>query len=147
MDEGRHRTEPVGAVTAATLFPLLLPWETYDQYVARASRCDQPAMREADWRAEMARRSLMASPAEIITRRIAAIVDRLCVAMEFTTVDTAVAAQTLHALTYAVHGPSDRTDDDFLPGIEADEAIELIRSLLPYVRAARERPGPEAPSA
>lgn len=85
----------------------------------------------------------MASPRDIVTRRVAGVIDRLCVAMEFSTLDTPVLAQALHAVEIAAKGPTGRTDDDYLPGIETDEALALVRALLPFVKAARHRPGPE----
>lgn len=82
---------------------------------------------------------------EIVLKRVAAVVDRLDVAMQFTAPGTACAAQALHAANYAMHGPPDRSDDDFLPSIEWDEAYALVVALLPFVNAARRRPGPEGP--
>lgn len=79
-------------------------------------------------------------PPEVIARRIAAVVDRLDVALQFSTVDTAVIAQALHAFEFALNGPPCRTDDDWLR-VDASEALKLVRALLPFVAAARDRPG------
>lgn len=82
-------------------------------------------------------------PRDVVISRVAMVVERLDVAMQFTAVDPSVAAQTLHAVEFAVRGPSGHTDDDYLPGIDIDEGLALCRALLPYIRAARRRPGPE----
>lgn len=82
-----------------------------------------------------------------VGRRLTAVVDRLDVALQFKSVDAAVLAQTLHAVDFAIHGPPGRDDDDYLPGISESEALALVRALLPFVAAARKRPGMEGPVA
>ena len=76
----------------------------------------------------------------VVIRRVSAVIDRLDVAMQFTEVDTAVAAQVMHAVRFAFMGPPSKTDDDYLK-IEPVQAFALVEALLPFVRAARQRPG------
>lgn len=80
---------------------------------------------------------------EVVSRRVMAVIDRLDVAMQFTEVDSAVSAQTLHAVEFAINGPTGRDDDDYLPGIDTSDGLALVRALLPFIRAARQRPGCE----
>jgi hypothetical protein len=79
---------------------------------------------------------------DVVERRVLAVIDRLDVAMQFSMVDTSVSAQTLHAVEFALRGPQGRDDDDYL-SIDPDEALALVRALLPFVREARRRPGCE----
>jgi hypothetical protein len=78
---------------------------------------------------------------DVVNERVLAVIDRLDVAMQFSTVDTYVASQVIHAVNFAWRGPT-RADDDYLK-IETADAIALVHALLPFIRAARNRPGCE----
>lgn len=88
----------------------------------------------------------MSKQSEIVTRRVAAVIDRLDVAMQFHVVDTAIAAQVLHAVDFAVNGPTPRRDEDWLHGIDMAEGLALVRALLPFVRSSRRTLAAEVPS-
>lgn len=83
------------------------------------------------------------SAKQTVNRRVLAVIERLDVALQTTTRSDTVVAQALHAIEQAERGPQNRDDDDYLPGIDTAHALALVRALLPYVEAARKRPGCE----
>lgn len=81
------------------------------------------------------------SEVDVVVRRVRSVVERLDVALQFTHVDTSILHQACHAVEYALRGPRPRRDDDYLD-VDADQALALVRALLPFVLAARNRPPP-----
>ena len=77
----------------------------------------------------------------IVMRRLVDVVDRLHVAGSMEG-DHGGASQVVHAVDYALNGPRNRDDDDYLR-VTDRQALDLVRALIPFVRAAHERPGCE----
>ena len=79
---------------------------------------------------------------QVVERRVLAVIERLDVSIQGAHNDIATVHQALHAVQFALEGPPDRDDDDYLH-IHADEAVALVRALLPFFDGARRRPGVE----
>lgn len=83
----------------------------------------------------LARMEADVNPVELVSNRVRAVLGRMEVALQFSKGDTATLAQTFHALEFAIRG--DRLPDSPPWDIDADDALALVRALLPYLRAAR----------